>query len=242
MSRLLPLVFIFTAIQFCAATQTTDPERPKKTEEKTELINNLRLNYPEHEALTASFKLRGKQNGKKFFLTGKLKARIEEQHRIVSIKLYDAIFSSLIYSLDIDGVDVKTYDHMKKRAETIPLEEFYMVEIFGSYFPFKLLLPFLYGSVPEIIFLKKSKIDSKQGYIDYSGNSYHLRTHIMNNTVEELEYKDFFSGAITHINFDGKLKNKNDYYFPKTIQVTNSKSEEYVSIEFTRVIFSKINE
>ena len=238
-SKVYFFLFVLISIQFCATTQTTDSVRPEKEKslDKTQLIDNLRLTYPPHQALTASFKLRGMQNGKKFFLTGKLNTGIDKQHRIVSIKLYDAVFSSLVYSLDIDEVDVKTFDHMKRESQTIALEEFYLVEIFGSYFPFKLLLPFLYGSVPEIIFFTNTKIDTKEGYIDFNGKSYHLRTRIVNNTVEELEYKDFYSGTITHILFQGKLKNTNDYYFPKAIQVTNSQSEEYVSIEFTGVKF-----
>ncbi|MES0491166.1 MAG: hypothetical protein ABUK01_14305 [Leptospirales bacterium] len=233
------LLFVCISVQFCAATQTTDTNTPKvvKSTDETELIENLRLTYPSHQALTASFKLRAFQKGKKVYLIGKLKTGFDNEDRIISIKLYDAVFSSLIYSLDINGAEVKTFNHMKRRSETVPLEDFYLVELFGAYFPFKFLVPFMYGSIPEVIYLKNTAIDTEKGFIDYVGDTYHLRTHITQNAVDKLEYKDFYTGAITYITFTGKLKNPKAYHFPKSIKVTNSKSEEYVSIDFTQVKF-----
>lgn len=234
----LTMVFSINTTQ-CASHQNSNiNNRSDKT--KSSFIQELQTTYASHKKTFVKFDLKGKYNSKDFFYTGTITGIIKNKglknNATIKIKILDAVFLSLLYTIHISSESVTVKNHVTGEKQTVDTRDFNIVEIFGSGYPFHFLLPMMLGQLPQELFSSKARVNIDKQNIKYSNREYEIIAKFSNSRLNDIYYHEKSSSTISVFVFRGKLKKPVNTPYPRTIFISNNKTKDNVTLIFKKVI------
>lgn len=225
-------------------TQKTEQSTPETAtenqgpDERELFLEQLNTVYSKYDRLFARFTLKGKADNKEIFYDGTIVVNNGGSltGQTLNIVLKDPVFRSPFFTLKIENGQVTRIDHMRNQSETLPLNQFHWVELFGSVFPFRMFYPLLAGFTPAEVFDETSTYQPEKNRVRFGNQYYQVITNFQQNIMTSIYFKSLTQNEITAIQFLGKSTADDKRYFPKEIMVTRSVNKDYI-----RLIFSYVN-
>ncbi|MCB1147445.1 MAG: hypothetical protein KDK38_11620, partial [Leptospiraceae bacterium] len=143
------------------------------------------------------------------------------------------VFRSPFVSMRVNGDTVTQIDHLRDRSQSLPLDQFKWVEVFGKVFPFGFFYPILKGYPPEVIFdptANYSLPKPGQERLTVKKQDWEAIVNFESQIMTSVFFRTMNDKEIVILAFSGKQNTAR--YFPGEILVTRPNSNDFIKIQF----------
>ena len=241
--------YVFAAIVPCLLAQCASAEKKEKPtivgaaqvqDSRAEfgaLKKDLQKNYGRYTSISANFVVKGKVDGRQVYYSGALKSYSSDvQNPNLHITVKEPTFDSPLAELRVKGDSVTERNYIRDSTIRRKLESYRWVELFGRVFPFRFFLPILMGGVPQEVYLQNASYQPGKSRIMVEAGQYEFIVNLTGSTMKNIYYKSKMANeGVLIMQFIGRVKNKLNLIFPQKIIITQSRSDDYLTMNFSRV-------
>ncbi len=240
--------FLSAVLQSCTARETIQQNQAgaktaQTSDKQAQVLKQLGATYSPYLALSAQFVLKGKVDKTEILYDGILTIKGEN----LSVVLKDPVFRSPFFSLKVEKDFVTQIDHLRNKKDKIPFADYRWVELFGRVFPFRFFYPLLKGYPPDEIYAKSTRyetLEEEKGRFLFTTEYFDGIVNVENGFIASLYYRGRLDQEIVVMTFTGNANEKKtaaaQRYFPEQIYITRPRSEDYVRLDFKKVIIENL--
>jgi len=174
---------------------------------------------------------------------GKASLHADYKNDRMYLVIKDPLFGIEVVRLLKNGETIKIWNLRTKKIERIPLSQFELRGLGNNTirFPFNLFQNFIYGSLPDELFDKKSKIQRKEGVLfvkrKESGSEYEYE--FQENRLRKLTYTNRAGNSRADVKLEGLFR---ETIFPETVGIVAGSVSEKDLTEKIQIKFSSVNQ
>ena len=232
------IVLILTALSGCVFQKKRKMDTAVKNE-----VHIISKSYSPVSCFLASMNIEFKNTAGETE-KGRVTLHADHTNNRMYLVVKDPLFGIEVIRLLKNGEDIKVWNIREKKTVSFPLSRFELRGLGNNSirFPFTLFQNFLYGTLPEDLFDKKSKMLSEEGKLkvtrNLAGSSYEYR--FVQNRLKSLTYSNRQDNTRADVSLNGRFK---ETIYPRTININAgnfnvdsvSSEQEKINITFVNV-------